>query len=87
MPGRILTTAAVAAALALVPAAGSLAKVDPTTGQPNQECPTPPNVQGFNTGGFEGATLLYAGAGQSATYANSTAAVSQYDVACTVTAH
>jgi hypothetical protein len=85
MPARILATAAVTVALALVPAAGALATVSPTTGQPNQECPTPPNVSGFNSGGFAHAETVYAGSGKSADHANSTAAVSQYDVACTMT--
>jgi hypothetical protein len=85
MPARILVTAAVTVALALGPAGGALAKVSPTTGQPNQECPTPPNVPGFNSGGFAHAETVYAGAGRSADHANSTAAVSQYDVACTKT--
>ena len=66
------------------PAAGSTTPA-PTTGQPNQECPTPPNVPGFNSGGFAHAETVYAGAGRSADHANSTAAVSQYDVACTKT--
>ena len=82
MPARILIIAAVTVALALGPAGGALAKVAPTTGQPNQECPTPPNVPGFNSGGFAHAETVYAGAGRSADHANSTAAVSQYDVAC-----
>jgi hypothetical protein len=85
MPARILATLAVAFVLALVPAAGALATVSPTTGQPNQECPDPPNVPGFNSGGFAHAETVYAGEGHSAANSNSTAAVSQYDVACTQT--
>jgi hypothetical protein len=87
LTARILATAVVALVLALVPAAMATATVSPTTGQPNQECPTPPNVPGFNSPGFAHAETVYAGAptiGKSA-HANSTAAVSQYDVACTVT--
>lgn len=86
MPARILATLAVTVGLALGPAGGALA-VTPSTGQPNQECPTPPNVPGFNSGGFAHAETVYAGAGKSADHANSTAAVSQYDVACTKTLH
>ena len=85
MPARILATAAVTVALALAPAGAAFAIVNPTTGQPHQECPTPPNVPGFNSGGFAHAETVYAGAGKSADHANSTAAVSQYDVACTKT--
>jgi hypothetical protein len=85
MPARIFATAAVTAALALCPAAGALASVSPSTGQPQQECPTPPNVTGFNSGGFSHAETVYAGSGKSANHSNSTAAVSQYDVACTKT--
>jgi hypothetical protein len=84
MPTRILATAAVAFVLALVPAAGAVASVSPNTGQPNQECPDPPNVAGFNTSGFAHAETVYAGEGHSALHSNSTAAVSQYDVACTM---
>jgi hypothetical protein len=82
MPARILAILVVAVVLALVPAAGAVAKVSPTTGQPNEECPTPPNVPGFNSPGFAHAETVYAGEGKSADNANSTAAVSQYDVAC-----
>jgi hypothetical protein len=86
MPARTFVTAAVTVALALGPAGGAFATVTPTTGQPNQECPTPPNVRGSNSGGFAHAETVYAGAGRpSADHANSTAAVSQYDVACTMT--
>jgi hypothetical protein len=83
---RTLAIAAVTAALGLVPAGGAFATVTPSTGQPDQECPTPPNVPGFNTVGFNHAESVYAGSGKSADAANSTAAVSQYDVACTRTA-
>jgi hypothetical protein len=85
MPARILATAAVAFVLALVPAAGALAQVSPSTGQPNQECPEPANVPGFSSPGFAHAETVYAGEGHSAANSNSTAAVSQYDVACTRT--
>jgi hypothetical protein len=86
MHSRTIATAAISAVLALVPAGEALATVNPSTGQPNQECPDPANVPGFNTTGFNQAESVYAGNGKSATAANSTAAVSQYDVACTRTA-
>ena len=68
--------------------AGAFAASNPSgTGQPNQSCgsstaSTSPN--GFNTGGFALAELVYAGSDgtHSAANANSPAAVSQYDVAC-----
>ena len=84
MTARILATAIVALVLALVPAAVASATVSPSTGQPNVTCPTPPNVPGFNSGGFQNAESVYAGAtttGKSA-HSNSTATVSQYDIAC-----
>jgi len=86
MPARILATLAVSVLLALTPAAGALATVTPTTGQPNQTCPEPANVPGFNSPGFPHAESVYAGPdAKGASHANSTAAVSQYDVACTQT--
>ncbi len=67
-----------------------------TTGQPNQSCqavfgvsssPFPsPAPQGFNTAGFNNATLVYAGSGQNTQTPASSNAVSQYDVACFQTA-
>jgi hypothetical protein len=42
-------------------------------------------VPGFNTVGFAHAEDFYAGAGKNADNSNSTAAFSQYDVACAVT--
>ncbi len=54
-----------------------------TTGQPGASCqaqPTGPN--GFNSGGFIGAELVYAGSVNSHSNPNNPNAVSQYDVAC-----
>lgn len=62
-----------------------------TTGQPNQSCqavfgggpPFPsPAPAGFNTAGFNNATLVYAGSGQNTNTPANSNAVSQYDVAC-----
>ncbi len=67
-----------------------------TTGHPNRSCqavfginnppfpsPAPP---GFNTAGFNNATLVYAGSGQNTQTPSNSNAVSQYDVACFQTA-
>jgi hypothetical protein len=55
-------------------------------GQPGVECGDPGShaVPGFSTGGFENAESHYAGSDgtPSATHANSSHAVSQYDIAC-----
>jgi hypothetical protein len=54
-----------------------------TQGQPNQSCEEQPSSPaGFDTGGFEFATTVYAGAGAPSLNATSDKAVSQYDVAC-----
>jgi hypothetical protein len=65
-------------------APAALAASNPSgTGQPNQECEDvqPP---GFGSGGFENAETHYAGSSgtPSAAHANSSHAISQYDVAC-----
>ena len=86
------TVATVALGMALlVSARGSVAyAADPhtsgTTGQPNQSCETafgengPFTPNGFNTGGFNHAATVYAGA-QSQNSKNPQS-VAQYDVAC-----
>src|SRR5258707_5358429 len=54
-----------------------------TTGQPNASCEvstTKPN--GFNSVGFAGAELVYAGSQNSHSNPNNPNAVAQYDVAC-----
>jgi hypothetical protein len=55
-----------------------------TTGQPTASCqaqPTGPN--GFNSGGFAHAVIVYAGSpGSHSLVSNNPTAVSQYDVAC-----
>ena len=80
--------------LTLSVATGAFAGGNPNgTGQPSQSCgsataSTSPN--GFNTAGFATAEQNYAGSEgtHSAANANSSAAVSQYDVACyQVTTH
>ena len=77
----LLTATAIAALAAPVPA---LATSTGNTGQPNQNCEAlPVQPPGFSTGGFDNATNMYAGSGPgSVNHAGSTAAVSQYDVAC-----
>lgn len=91
-----LTTLAAAGLFAgglVVAASGTaLATVNPATGQPNDTClsanaMTEPGHAASSPGspfnevsGTAGA--VYAGNGVSASHANSTAAVSQYDVAC-----
>jgi hypothetical protein len=65
-----------------------------TTGQPNQSCQTVfgggppfPSPAGFNTAGFNNASLVYAGSGQNTNTPANSNAVSQYDVACFQTAN
>ena len=72
--------------LALSSGPAAFAANPPGTGQPDQECgdegatSSPP---GFDTGGFEIAEAVYAGSeGTASLNANSSHAVSQYDVAC-----
>jgi hypothetical protein len=83
---RALFSVLIAAALTLGLVGGSLAAANPSgTGQPNQSCGSAgatsmPN--GFTTAGFAHAENVYAGSGVSASKANSSHAVSQYDVAC-----
>jgi hypothetical protein len=78
--------------LVLAASGTALATVNPSTGQPNQTClsQTAPNEPG-NAANAPGSAFnevngtagsVYAGNGVSATTAGSTAAVSQYDVAC-----
>jgi hypothetical protein len=72
--------AVVALVLGVAPA---LANPTGTQGQPNQSCEDQPSTTpGFGTGGFANAEEHYAGEGPGSTNANSTSAVSQYDVAC-----
>ena len=69
---------------ALAAPATVVAANPPGTGQPNASCedvaPAAPN--GFSSGGFANAETQYAGNGPGSAHANSTHAVSQYDVAC-----
>ena len=89
---RLAAAGMFAGGLTLAAGGTALAAVSPSTGQPNQTClsSTAPNEPGnaanapgsaFNeVNGIAGS--VYAGNGVSATTAGSTAAVSQYDVAC-----
>ena len=83
---RFAISGALAAALAITGATTSLAASNPSgTGQPNQSCGSAtasvePN--GFSTTGFAHAETQYAGSGMSLDHAQSSHAVSQYDVAC-----
>jgi hypothetical protein len=75
---RRIIAAVSAAALAVSLAAGTA-----LAGQPNQSCEDQPLAPaGFSSGGFANAEAVYAGSGWGSSHANSTAAVSQYDVAC-----
>ena len=67
---------------------GALGAANPNgTGQPSQSCGSDTALQmpnGFGTTGFTHAALVYAGSPDTASklHAQSSAAVSQYDVAC-----
>jgi hypothetical protein len=77
MTRRIVASAS-AAVLALSLLAGTA-----LAGQPNQSCEDQPlGPAGFDTSGFANAEEHYAGEGSASLNANSSAAVSQYDVAC-----
>lgn len=78
------TLAGVAFAVAaLAGPTGAIAANPGTTGQPNQSCEAQPTgPAGFGSGGFANAETHYAGNGPSAVHAQSSSAVSQYDVAC-----
>ena len=90
---RLIAAGLITAALVVPPAASAFAASNPSgTGQPSQTClsSTAPNEPGnasnasgsaFNENGGK-AGSVYAGNGVSATTANSSHAVSQYDVAC-----
>jgi hypothetical protein len=76
------------AVLCFALAGGVLAASNPSgSGQPSQSCGSPTAGQmpnGFGTAGFTHAALVYAGSDNTASlnHAQSSAAVSQYDVAC-----
>jgi hypothetical protein len=82
---RRISIAIAACSLGLALGAGTVfAAASPSTGQPSQSCGLNPNVPGFQTAGFAGAALVYAGSPSTPSLANgSSVAVSQYDVACT----
>ncbi len=53
------------------------------TGQPSASCEESTTApKGFSSGGFANAETHYAGNGSGSAHANSSKAVSQYDVAC-----
>jgi hypothetical protein len=90
---KCITAVILVGALAFPPVASVFAANPSTQGQPSQTClsSTAPNEPGqaasapgsaFNETGPGKAGTVYAGNGISATKANSSNAVSQYDVAC-----
>ena len=88
---RALVITGAVTSLLVVPLGAANAANPPGTGQPSQSCqdfqttPTSPLlVNGFNTAGFAHAETVYAGSDGTAslTHAQSSQAVSQYDVAC-----
>lgn len=88
MVRKLVLVLLMAGLLSLAAVGGAFAASNPSgTGQPNQSCGSETasmSPNGFNTGGFTHAALVYAGSDgtHSAANANSSAAVSQYDVAC-----
>jgi hypothetical protein len=74
------------AALSVAALGAGGAQVALATGQPNQDCgkvPIADQPAGFQTQGFSNAESHYAGSeGTPSLHAQSSAAVSQYDVAC-----
>ncbi|MEA2505883.1 MAG: hypothetical protein QOH48_501 [Actinomycetota bacterium] len=73
--------------VSMLPVAANAAANPSGTGQPSQSCGSataPSNPAGFDTSGFVNAESHYAGSQgtPSLQHSNSTAAVSQYDVAC-----
>ena len=86
MKPRKLTAllAALSLAIAVSAPAGALAAPNPSGhGQPNASCEETSSAPlGFSSGGFANAEQHYAGNGAGSLHANSSHAVSQYDVAC-----
>jgi hypothetical protein len=88
---RCLVTAGTVLVLVSVSATGAFAASTGTPGQPNTSCQTffgengPFTPAGFNTTGFNHATLMYAGAQPQ--NSNNPNSVSQYDVACFQASH
>jgi len=80
----IALLAALSLAIAMSAPAGALAAANPSGhGQPNASCEeTSSAPPGFSSGGFANAEQHYAGNGAGSLHANSSHAVSQYDVAC-----
>jgi hypothetical protein len=85
---RKLTVVGAAALMLALGSTPAFAAANPSgTGQPSQECGAPGATvapAGFSTGGFANAEEQYAGSDgtPSLAHANSSHAVSQYDVAC-----
>lgn len=83
---RLMVSAALVVPLVVGVAGVANAASNPSgTGQPNTSCQTPGFVapQGFSTGGFANAGVVYAGSPGTPSAANGNpSAVSQYDVAC-----
>jgi hypothetical protein len=81
---RILGLLIATAMICLVVAATAGAARNPSgSGQPNASCEEQPAAPpGFSSGGFANAEEHYAGEGVASGNANSSHAVSQYDVAC-----
>ncbi len=82
-----LAIAGMALSLLVIPAAANAATNPSGTGQPAQSCGSataPSNPAGFDTAGFANAESHYAGSDgtPSLQHSHSSAAVSQYDVAC-----
>jgi hypothetical protein len=83
---KVIVTAVVGAVLSLGPTAALAASNPSGSGQPSQECGesgATSEPAGFSTDGFATAEARYAGSDGTPSLANgSSAAVSQYDVAC-----
>ncbi len=85
---KIIAITSMAAAIMLAGSTIALAAANPSgTGQPSQSCGSATAIQspnGFNTSGFANAAAHYAGSAGTPSLANaqSSNAVSQYDVAC-----
>jgi len=83
---KIVLGSGMGIAASLLMMSSAFAATNPSgTGQPNADCESASaEPHGFSTSGFAIAESMYAGSDgtQSAAHAQSTSAVSQYDVAC-----
>ena len=83
MRRKLALATLLAAGVSSAAPAVTLATATGNHGQPNQNCESQPSgPPGFQTSGFQHATMVYAGAGKSTGTPASPKAVSQYDVAC-----